>query len=68
MHFDSMSDFFAMGGYAAYVWSSFCISFIAMLWILFSSMATQRRLLGDIKNKMAREERIKEAKKLENTL
>lgn len=68
MHFDSMSDFFAMGGYAAYVWSAFGISFVAMLWILFSSMATHRRILGDIKNKIAREQRIKEAKKMENTL
>lgn len=57
-----------MGGYAAYVWSAFGISFVAMLWILFSSMATHRRVLGDIKNKIAREQRIKDAKKMENTL
>ncbi|MBE4107489.1 heme exporter protein CcmD, partial [Vibrio sp. 704] len=27
MHFESLSDFFAMGGYASYVWSAFGITF-----------------------------------------
>ena len=68
MYFDSINDFFAMGGYAGYVWSAYAISFLSMLWILFSSLTTKRRLLREIKNKMAREQRIKEAKTLENTL
>ncbi|KAB1181327.1 heme exporter protein CcmD [Photobacterium damselae] len=68
MHFDSFSDFIAMGGYAGYVWSGYGISLLALLWILVSSLRKKRRLLADIKNKMAREERIKKAKKLENTL
>ena len=29
---------------------------------------TSKKLLGDIKNKIAREQRIKDAKKMENTL
>ena len=68
MYFDSINDFFAMGGYAGYVWSAYVISFLSMLWIVFSSLATKRRLLREINNKMAREQRIKEAKTLENTL
>ena len=68
MHFDSLSDFFAMGGYAPYVWGAYGISFAAMLWILFTSLSRKRRLLADIKNKIAREQRIEDAKKLENTL
>ncbi|MGF1758375.1 heme exporter protein CcmD [Photobacterium sagamiensis] len=68
MHFESLSDFFAMGGYASYVWGAYGISFAAMLWILLTSLSKKRRLLADIKNKMAREQRIEDAKKLENTL
>ncbi|KLV10976.1 MULTISPECIES: heme exporter protein CcmD [Photobacterium] len=68
MHFDSFSDFLAMGGYASYVWSSYGISMAALIWILVSSLRTKRQLAAEIKNKMAREKRIKEAEKLENTL
>ncbi|GAL08764.1 heme exporter protein CcmD [Photobacterium aphoticum] len=68
MHFDSFSDFLAMGGYGPYVWAAYGISFAALLWIMFSSLNTKRRLAADIKNKIAREQRIKDAEKLENTL
>ncbi|AJR09528.1 heme exporter protein CcmD [Photobacterium gaetbulicola] len=68
MHFDSFSDFLAMGGYASYVWSAYGISFAALLWLIVSSLSTKRRLAAEIKNKIAREKRIKEAEKLENTL
>ncbi|MGF1737332.1 heme exporter protein CcmD [Photobacterium satsumensis] len=68
MHFDSFSDFLAMGGYAQYVWSAYGISFAALLWLMISSLTTKRRLAAEIKNKIAREKRIKEAEKLENTL
>ncbi|MGF1688917.1 heme exporter protein CcmD [Photobacterium japonica] len=68
MHFDSFSDFLAMGGYGAYVWAAYGISFGALLWVMIASLNTKRRLAVEIKNKIAREQRIKEAEKLENTL
>lgn len=68
MHFDSFSDFLAMGGYASYVWAAYGISFGALLWLMVSSLNTKRRLAAEIKNKIAREQRIKDAEKLENTL
>ena len=30
MHWNSLSEFFAMGGYAFYVWGSFGITFLCM--------------------------------------
>ncbi len=39
MHFESFSDFLAMGGYASYVWGAYGISFAALLWILISSLS-----------------------------
>ncbi|MGF1680378.1 heme exporter protein CcmD [Photobacterium minamisatsumaniensis] len=68
MHFDSFSDFLAMGGYASYVWAAYGISFGMLLWLTIASLTTKRRLSAEIKNKIARELRIKEAEKLENTL
>jgi heme exporter protein D len=37
MHWNSMSEFWAMGGYGLYVWGSFGITFLAMaieVWLL----------------------------------
>jgi heme exporter protein D len=37
MHWNSFSEFLAMGGYAFYVWGSFGITFLAMaieVWLL----------------------------------
>ncbi len=37
MHWNSVSEFLAMGGYAFYVWGSFGITFLAMaieVWLL----------------------------------
>ncbi|MEL6115287.1 heme exporter protein CcmD [Photobacterium sp. SP02] len=68
MHFDSFSDFLAMGGYAGYVWAAYGISALSLLMLLWSSISKSRRLAADIKNKIAREQRIKAAENLENTL
>ncbi|WP_407331044.1 heme exporter protein CcmD [Enterovibrio sp. 27052020O] len=68
MHFSSFSAFLDMGGYAAYVWSSFAITFFAMFWVVFSAHLTRRKLYREIKNKVAREQRIEKAQKMENTL
>ncbi|AZL85428.1 MULTISPECIES: heme exporter protein CcmD [Aliivibrio] len=68
MHFETLSDFFAMGGYAAYVWGAFGATFLSLFWILFSSLGKRRQLLKEIEQRMAREERIKKAKTMENTL
>lgn len=68
MHFDTFSDFLAMGGYATYVWGAFGATFLSLFWILFSSLGKRRQLLKEIEQKMAREERIKKAKAMENTL
>ena len=42
MHFETLSDFFAMGGYAAYVWGAFGATFLSLFWILFSSLGKRQ--------------------------
>ena len=43
-----MSEFFAMGGYAAYVWPAYGISFVvlvaAIVWTLAARRTVERRL------------------------
>ncbi|EOW9278378.1 heme exporter protein CcmD [Vibrio cholerae] len=68
MHFDSFCDFLAMGGYAAYVWSAFGLTYLsmAMLWIV--SVRRKTKLLNQVRDKLARQARIDAAKHMENTL
>ncbi|PKF79051.1 heme exporter protein CcmD [Vibrio sp. vnigr-6D03] len=68
MHFESISDFFAMGGYASYVWGAFGITFLSMLILLFSCIKRGRNLMNEVNAKIDRQARIDAAKNLENTL
>jgi heme exporter protein D len=63
-----LSDFFAMGGYAGYVWSAFGITFLSMLILLFVSVRRGDALLKEVQSKIDRQARIEAAKNLENTL
>ncbi len=68
MHFESLSDFLAMGGYGPYVWCSFGITFLSMLILLVTSLRRGDALLKEVKAKIDRQARIDAAKNMENTL
>ncbi|CAH0540757.1 heme exporter protein CcmD [Vibrio marisflavi] len=68
MHFQTVHDFLQMGGYAAYVWSAFGITFSALLLLLLSSIRQQSKVLKQVKSRKDRLARIEAAKDLENTL
>ncbi|EGQ9349173.1 TPA: heme exporter protein CcmD [Vibrio parahaemolyticus] len=68
MHFESLSDFFAMGGYASYVWSAFGITFLSMLILLITSLRRGDALMKEVKARIDRQARIDAAKNMENTL
>ncbi|MFM4678319.1 heme exporter protein CcmD [Aeromonas media] len=68
MHFASFSDFMAMGGYAFYVWLSFGLTALCLVGIVMSTRLKTRNLLGELRNKQAREVRRKAAQQMENTL
>ena len=68
MYFDSLSELFAMGGYAGYVWSAFGITFLSMLILMIASIRRGDALLKEVKAKIDRQARIDAAKNMENTL
>lgn len=68
MHFASLSDFWAMGGYAFYVWLSFGLTFFCLLILVLTSWQKKRNLLQELRSKQAREARRKAASQMENTL
>lgn len=50
MAFSSWADFFAMGGYAEYVWSSFAITFVLLFFTYWLPRQKEKQLLRDIKS------------------
>ncbi len=52
-----MKEFFAMGGYAFYVWMSYGIALIVLIFNLVSPVMQRRRLLANIARRRRREKR-----------
>ena len=48
-----MSEFFAMGGYAGYVWSSFGITAVVMLANVFVARRAHRQMLMTLRRRAA---------------
>lgn len=53
--FDSLADFFAMGGYAGYVWAAYLFFFAVMGWNLIQPRLERRKVLKLLQARQARE-------------
>lgn len=60
--FNSMSDFFDMGGYAFFVWASFICTFLCMLAILIHSVVVSKKIKQGVLKEKARAQRIMAAR------
>lgn len=60
--FVSWHAFFAMGGYAFYVWLAVVCTLISLGGLVMHTLLQRRRLLADIRQRQARERRIRAAK------
>lgn len=49
-----MSEFFAMGGYAVYVWPSFLLALIILVANIVAPILHRKRVLTDIARKLRR--------------
>lgn len=58
--FESISDFFAMGGYGFYVWFSYVVSFVAVVGLIWLSNREQKSILAQAKKESVREEKLKQ--------
>ncbi|MDL4915404.1 MAG: heme exporter protein CcmD [Enterobacterales bacterium endosymbiont of Blomia tropicalis] len=60
--FASWHDFFAMGGYAFYVWLAVVFTVIPLVGLVLHTLLLRRRLLTEIRQRESRERRIRAAK------
>lgn len=51
-----MHEFFAMGGYAIYVWPAYAVFFVVLAWDWLSPKLRRRQLLNELRGRMAREQ------------
>ncbi|WP_114193170.1 heme exporter protein CcmD [Edaphovirga cremea] len=61
--FPDWQAFFAMGGYAFYVWLAVACTLVPLLGLLWHTLRSRRQLLNDIRRDRAREARIRQSKK-----
>jgi len=50
-----MSDFFAMGGYGAYVWTAYSVFFIVLALDALAPLLQRRRALRELGNRLKRQ-------------
>ncbi len=50
-----MSQFFAMGGYGAYVWPAYAVFFVVLLADTFAAQWRRRRELAELRRRMNRQ-------------
>ncbi len=59
IQFDSIADFFNMGGYGFYVWLAYGVTFTCLTSLIFISSKKEKRVLTEISKKIQREEKLK---------
>lgn len=64
--FSNWQEFFAMGGYAPYVWLAVASALIALGLLVLDTVLQRQRLLKGIRQRNAREQRIRAAKRNEH--
>jgi len=60
MNAASLQSFLAMGGYAVYVWPAYSVFFIVLLIDWLAPLLRRRRLLRELRARMARQDARKE--------
>ncbi|RJT26068.1 heme exporter protein CcmD [Buttiauxella izardii] len=65
--FLNWADFFAMGGYAFYVWLAVALTFIPLFLLVVHTRMQRRTILNSVSRQQAREKRIQAARQAEGT-
>ena len=56
------SEFFHMGGYAVYVWSSYGIATVVLTWVFLSPILGRKSIIKELKMKYRQQQRQQEDK------
>ncbi len=59
----SVSEFFNMGGYAVYVWSSYGLTAVLLAWVFVSPIVGKKNIIKQLRMKYRQQERQAEVAK-----
>ncbi|WP_411755450.1 heme exporter protein CcmD [Serratia sp. (in: enterobacteria)] len=65
--FSSWQAFFAMGGYAFYVWLAVAATLLSLLGLLVHTLWQRKQLLAEVSRQESRERRIRQSQQLKKT-
>ncbi|WP_286239933.1 heme exporter protein CcmD [Neptuniibacter halophilus] len=57
MSFDSFSDFIAMGGHGLYVWLSYAIALLVIVFNIVSPVLQRKKVISDLARRLRREKK-----------
>ena len=63
--FNSWADFFAMGGYAFYVWLAVAVTLLSLLGLWAHTLWMKQGLLKSIRRQRRRDQRVRQAQQRE---
>jgi len=63
----SASEFFHMGGYAVFVWSSYGIALVLLGWTFISPIFTKKSIIKELKMKYRQQARQQDGQRQEST-
>jgi len=52
----TVSEFFYMGGHAAYVWSAYGITAVVMTWVIVGPIIQRKKIIKELTRKINRQE------------
>ncbi len=62
MHFNSFADFIAMDGHGLYVWLSYSIALVVIVFNVLSPILSKRQFIAEYKRRLKREQRLRESR------
>jgi heme exporter protein D len=66
MHFDSFSDFLAMGGYGFYIWLAYGLTYLLLIGLVVYCFWEEKVFWQYFQQKLARAQRIKQYQEAEH--
>jgi heme exporter protein D len=59
-----MAEFFHMGGYAFYVWTSYGLALLVLVWVFFMPLRTRKQIIRELRMKYRQQERQQQERKV----
>ena len=65
MHFHSVADFIAMGGYGFFVWLSYGVTVLLLVLLILASRADRKKIIRQIQQRQKRVAKLNQAAQAE---